>query len=71
METRKLDRGELTTIVIATVMNQDQPVNARQVTEMLNSWGIAITIHQMSVRLSELGNQGRIHRVSRGLYEGC
>lgn len=70
MEPRRLDRGELTRIIIGTVVAQDQPITARRLTEILNGWGIMVTAKHMSVRLNELAKDGRIERVSKGLFEG-
>ncbi|HOA75223.1 MAG TPA: hypothetical protein PL151_09575 [Phycisphaerae bacterium] len=70
MEPRRLERGELTRIIIGTVAAQDKPITARRLTELLNEWGIDVTTKQMSVRLNELANDGRIERVSKGLFEG-
>ena len=70
MEPRRVPRGELTRIIIGTVVAHDEPITARQLTDILNAQGIMVTAQQMSVRLNELANEGRIERVSKGLFEG-
>ncbi len=70
MEKRNLERGELTRIIIGTVVASETAINANQLTEKLNAWGIAVTKLQMSVRLAELAKQGRIERVERGRFKG-
>ena len=69
MTPRKLEHGELTRIVIGTVV-ASEGIRAAALTKKLNAQGIMVTKHQMSVRLGELARDGRIERLSRGLYEG-
>ena len=70
MERRSLERGELTRIIIGTVVARDGGITARQLTDALNAQGISVTMAQMSVRLAELAADGRIERVSKGVYQG-
>ena len=70
MEKRTLEHGELTRIIIGTVVASETAINAEELAEKLNAQGIAVTKHQMSVRLAELADQGRIERVERGRFEG-
>ena len=75
-EYRHLERGELTRIIIATVVNHDiylghtGGITAGEVARLLNQWGIPITENHARARLNELANKGRIDRVSRGRYAG-
>jgi len=70
METRKLQHGELTRIIIGTVVASEKGITARELVAKLESWGIPTSPHRMSVRLAELAADGRIERVGRGRYEG-
>ena len=67
---RELEHGELTRIIIGTVVAAEPGINARQLAEKLNKQGIRVTKHQMSVRLALLAKTGRIERVHRGMYTG-
>lgn len=71
MRKRNLAHGELTRIIIGTVVASDEDgITARQLTDKLNAWGIGVTMNQMSVRLAELADRGRIERVERGRFKG-
>jgi hypothetical protein len=70
MEKLDLAHGELTRIIIGTVVASEKGLNARALAEKLNAQGIAVTKQQMSVRLAELAAEGRIERVERGRFEG-
>jgi hypothetical protein len=69
---RDLEHGELTRIIIGTVVASGDHggINARKLTEKLNSWGYRVTLQQMATRLAELAAEGRIDRIERGRYEG-
>lgn len=73
-EQRRLQPGELTWIIIGTVVNHDQylghhgGISAAEVARLLNQWGIAITENHARSRLNELANQGRIDRIARGRF---
>jgi fatty acid-binding protein DegV len=65
-----LEHGELTAIIIGTVVAADRGINAGELTRKLNAWGHRVTAAQMSVRLAELARDGRIDRLRRGVYAG-
>jgi len=69
---RELERGELTRIIIGTVVASGvRGIRPRDLTLKLNSWGIPVTQNQMSARLNKLASAGRIKRIgARGLYSG-
>lgn len=71
MRKRELVHGELTRIIIGTVVAaEDKGIDARELTAKLNAEGLEVTKHQMSVRLAELAAEGRIERISRGRFTG-
>lgn len=73
---RQLERGELTRIIVGTVVNRDiylghkGGITAGEVARLLNQWGIRITENHARTRLNELANKGRIDRVSAGRFTG-
>lgn len=73
-EDRRLQPGELTRIIIGTVVNHDiylghhSGISAAEVARLMNQWGIAITENHARVRLNELANKGRIDRIARGRF---
>ena len=75
-EYHQLEHGELTRIIIGTVVNHDlylghkSGITAREVARLLNQWGIPITENHARARLNELAQRGRIDRVSRGRFKG-
>jgi hypothetical protein len=72
MEKPKLEHGELTEIIIGTVVacEDHRGITAKQLAAKLNAEGIAITKPQAGTRLAELYANGRIERVARGRYKG-
>lgn len=70
MKRRILQHGELTRIIIGTVVASENGIRARELTAKLNAWGIRVTKNHMSIRLAELAAKGRINRIERGRYEG-
>ena len=75
-EYHALERGELTRIIIGTVVNHEiylghkRGISATELVQLLHTWGIPITENHARVRLIELAHKGRIERVSRGRYAG-
>lgn len=73
---RKPAQGELTRIIIGTVVNHDMylghrdGISASEVARLMNQWGIRITENHARTRLNELANKGRIERVARGRFGG-
>ena len=68
-EYRTLKRGELTAIIIGTVVNTPG-ITAQQLVETLDSWDIRITLPQARSRLYALAKEGRIDRVGLNKYAG-
>jgi predicted transcriptional regulator of viral defense system len=75
-EYRQLGPGELTEIIIGTVVNHEvylghhDGISAAELARLLNPWNIRITENHARTRLNELANKGRIERVSRGRFTG-
>lgn len=70
-ETRKLARGELTEIIIGTVVAAgDDGINAKVLAEKLNSWNIKLSSPHAGLHLAKLAREGRIERIRTGIYKG-
>ncbi len=70
-EPRKLAFGELTEIIIGTVVAAgDEGINAQTLAEKLISWNIKTTPLLAGLHLSKLTRQGRIERIRRGVFKG-
>jgi hypothetical protein len=71
MQRNQLAHGELTEIIIGTVVaSGDQGITAPELAAKLKSWGIERTTNHIRCRLAELAAQGRIERAKHGRYEG-
>ena len=68
-EYRTLKRGELTAIIIGTVVNSPG-ISAQGLVEKLDSWDIRITLPQARTRLCALAKEGRIDRLDKNKYAG-
>ena len=72
-EPKRPRHGEMTEIVIGTVVNagvDGAGITARELAEKLTEWGYPMTRHQCAVMLVGLARAGRIERVRTGLYKG-
>ena len=69
---RKLQRGELPKIIVATVAveteTNDEGITAFDVTKKLRSWSIDAKKPTVAMYLGKLASKGLLDRVSRGHY---
>ena len=68
-EYRKLKHGELTDIIIGTVV-ANPGISAQELVAKCESWNIRITLSHARARLHQLAQQGRIDKVGRNKFEG-
>jgi hypothetical protein len=76
MKPRKFEPGELTRIIIGTVVAStidgpsDDGITSKELAAKLSAQGIAMSRYRASIWLAQLADRGRINRIGRGRYEG-
>ncbi len=68
-EYRTLKHGELTDIIIGTVV-ANPGISAQELVAKCESWNIRLTLSHARARLHQLAQQGRIDQLGKNKYAG-